>query len=134
MPCSAAQRPIASISSRGYTAPVGLDGDTKSRTLVAGVRAASSWSTVTRKPLDASVWTTTGTPPARAMASGYVVQYGAGTRTSSPGSHRTANELATACLPPLVISTCAAATSSPESRRVLAATASRSSGRPAVGV
>ncbi len=39
-----------------------------------------------------------------------------------------------ACLPPLVISTWAADTSSPESRRVLTATASRSSGSPLVGV
>ena len=59
---------MASISSLGYTAPVGLDGETKSSTLVAGVRAASSWSTVTRKPLDASVATTTGTPERRSTS------------------------------------------------------------------
>ena len=50
MPCSTAQRPIASTSPRGYTAPVGLLGDTNSSTFVRGVRAASSCSTVTRKP------------------------------------------------------------------------------------
>ena len=41
---------MASTSSGGYTAPVGFDGDTNSSTLVRSVRAASSWSTVTRKP------------------------------------------------------------------------------------
>ena len=54
--------------------------------------------------------------------------------TSSPGSHRTAKAFATACLPPLVTSTWLAATSRPESRRVLAAIASRSAGIPPVGV
>ena len=42
--------------------------------------------------------------------------------------------LYTACLPPLVTRTCEAPTSRPESRSVLAAIASRSSGRPAAGV
>src|SRR5664280_322621 len=77
---------------------------------------------------------TTGTPPARAMDSGYVVQYGASTSTSSPGSHRTANELAMACLPPLVTRIWLAGTSRPESRLVFAASDSRSAGRPDVGV
>ena len=54
--------------------------------------------------------------------------------TSSPGSHRTANALATACFPPLLTSTWAAVTSRPESRFVLAAIASRSAGMPPVGV
>ena len=54
--------------------------------------------------------------------------------TSSPGSHRTANALATACLPPLVTSTWLPDTSRPESRLVLAAIASRNAGIPAVGV
>ena len=54
--------------------------------------------------------------------------------TSSPGSHSTANALATACLPPLVTSTWRAATTRPESRSVLAAIASRSAGMPPVGV
>ena len=78
MPCSAAQRPIASTSAGGYTAPVGLLGETKSSALVRGVRAASSWSTVTRKPSTSVVGSTTGTPPPSAIVSGYVVQYGAG--------------------------------------------------------
>ena len=68
------------------------------------------------------------------MDSGYVVQYGASTMTSSPGSHRTANAFATACLPPLVTRTWPAATSKPESRFVFAAIASRSAGIPDVGV
>ena len=45
-----------------------------------------------------------------------------------------ANAENTACLPPLVTSTWFGATSYPESRRVLAAIASRSAGRPAAGV
>ena len=49
-PRSTAQRPIASTSSGGYTAPVGLLGDTNNSAFVRGVHAASSWSTVTRKP------------------------------------------------------------------------------------
>jgi hypothetical protein len=40
----------------------------------------------------------------------------------------------TACLPPLVTSTCAAVTCRPESRAVFAAMASFSSGRPPAGV
>ena len=53
--------------------------------------------------------------------------------TSSPGSHSAANAVYTACLPPLVTSTCDAVQSKPESRLVLAAIASFSSGarRPA---
>ena len=70
MPCSAAHRPIAAISSRGYTAPVGLEGDTKTSSLVRGVRAASSWSTVTRKPVVSSVGSSTTTPPASRIGSG----------------------------------------------------------------
>jgi hypothetical protein len=54
--------------------------------------------------------------------------------TSSPGSSSVANVFDTACFPPLVTSTCAASTSYPESRAVLAAIASRNSGRPGVGV
>ena len=56
-----------------------------------------------------------------------------GNSTSSPGSHSTWNVLYTACLPPFVTTTCAAVHSTPESRLVLCAIASRSSGRPAVG-
>ena len=55
MPCSTAHRPIASTSAGGYTAPVGFDGDTNSSTLVLGVRAASSCSTVTRNSADSGV-------------------------------------------------------------------------------
>ena len=55
-------------------------------------------------------------------------------RTSSPGSQSTAKALATACLPPLVTSTCWGVTDRPESRSVLAAMASRSAGIPPVGV
>jgi hypothetical protein len=54
--------------------------------------------------------------------------------TSSPGSHSTAKALYTACLPPLVTSTWLGSTSKPESRRVLAAIASFSSGSPPAGV
>ena len=70
IPFSTAQRPMASTSSGGYTAPVGFEGDTKSRILVRSVVAASSWSTVTRNPVVSSVGITTGTPPASAMGSG----------------------------------------------------------------
>ena len=72
------------------------------------VTAASSWSMVTWKPVSSVVSTIFGTPPARAIASGYVVQYGDGTITSSPGSHSAAKAVNTACLPPLVTSTCEA--------------------------
>ena len=47
----------------------------------------------------------TGIPPAKRIDSGYVVQYGAGSNTSSPGSSNAANALYKACLPPLVIKT-----------------------------
>src|SRR5580765_238050 len=63
MPRSSAHRPIASTSSGGYTAPVGLLGDTNSSTLVRGVTAASSCSIETRKPVASVVGSTTGTPP-----------------------------------------------------------------------
>ena len=63
-----------------------------------------------------------------------MVQYGAGSSTSSPGSTIAANDWYTACLPPLVTSTLDGFTSYPESRRVFAAIASRSAGRPAAGV
>ena len=61
---------MASTSSGGYTAPLGLSGDTNRSAFVRGVRAASSCSTVTRKPVDSSVSSTTGTPPASAIDSG----------------------------------------------------------------
>ena len=50
--------------------------------------------------------------------------------TSSPGSSRVRKVLAIACLPPFVISTWAGVTVRPESRAVLAATASRSGWSP----
>ena len=68
------------------------------------------------------------------MASGYVVQYGAGQRTSSPGSQRAAKATNTAYLPPTVTKTCDAAHSKPESRFVFTAIASRNWGKPAAGV
>src|SRR5271156_675069 len=105
MPLDTAQRPMASTSSRGYTAPVGLDGDTKSNALVLGVQASSRSSTLERNPVASSERPYPGVPPASWIDSGYVVQYGASTMTSSPGSHSTANALETACLPPLVTST-----------------------------
>src|SRR5262245_64901708 len=92
---------MAATDSGGYTAPDGLSGLTNSSTLVRSVHAASSWSTVTWKPVSSVVSITFGTPPARVTASGYVVQYGAGSSTSSPGSHSAANAVYTACLPPL---------------------------------
>ena len=76
----------------------------------------------------------TDTPPANEIASGYVVQYGAGTITSSPGSHSAAKATNTACFPPLVTNTCDASTENPLSRFVFTAIASRSSGKPAAGV
>ena len=76
----------------------------------------------------------TGTPPASVIASGYVVQYGAGQRTSSPGSHRAANAVYTACLPPQVTSTLAGSAAKPESRSVLSQIACFSSGRPPAGL
>src|SRR5262249_44491762 len=42
MPCSSAHCPIASTSAAGYTAPVGLLGETNSSAFVRDVRAASS--------------------------------------------------------------------------------------------
>ena len=42
---------------------------------------------MTRKPSASVVGSTTGTPPPSVMHSGYEVQYGAGSSTSSPGSH-----------------------------------------------
>ncbi len=70
IPCSTAQRPMASTSAGGYTAPEGFEGDTKTIALVRSVRAASNWSMVTRKPAASSVGSTTETPPARAIGSG----------------------------------------------------------------
>ena len=70
IPLASAQWPIASISSRRYTAPVGLEGDTKSSALVFGVQAASRSSTEERKPVVSSEETTTGVPPASRIASG----------------------------------------------------------------
>src|SRR6185369_12291455 len=106
MPFSAAQRPIASTSAGGYTAPLGFDGDTNTNAFVRGVTAASSWSSVTRNPAATVVGTTTGTPPPSAIDSGYVVQYGDGSSTSSPGSSSVANVLYRACLPPFVTRIC----------------------------
>jgi hypothetical protein len=68
-----------------------LDGEQKSSAFVRGVRAASSWSTETRYPASSPANTSTGSAPARRIASGYVVQYGAGRITSSPGSRIVAN-------------------------------------------
>jgi hypothetical protein len=110
MPCSTAHSPIARTSASGYTAPDGLSGDTNSSAFVRDVVAASSCSIVTRNPDSESVSITTGVPPASVIASGYVVQYGAGTSTSSPGSQIAAKALNTACLPPLVTTTCDALT------------------------
>src|SRR5579884_4200315 len=118
MPRSNAQRPISSTSSGGYTAPVGLLGETNNNALVRGVHARSSCSIDTRNSVASVVGNTTGTPPAIVMHSGYDVQYGAGNSTSSPSSQSTWNVLYTACLPPLVTTTCAAAHSTPESRLV----------------
>ena len=61
---------MASTSSGGYTAPVGLEGDTNTSSLVRSVVAASSCSTETRKPVDWSVSTTTGSAPVSEIASG----------------------------------------------------------------
>ncbi len=113
--------------------PLGLPGDTKNNAFVRGVRAASSWSTVTRNSVSSVVGTTTDSPPASEIASGYVVQYGAGSSTSSPGSTIVCSASYTACLAPLVTSTCEASQSTPDSRRVFSAMARRSSGSPAVG-
>ena len=70
IPLLTAQRPMASISSRRYTAPVGLDGDTNSSALVLGVHAASRSSTELRNPVVSSELTYTGVPPASAIDSG----------------------------------------------------------------
>src|SRR6187431_2181323 len=133
-PRSRAHSPIAFVSAGVYTEPDGLSGLTNSTALVRSVDAASSWSTVTLNEVSSVVSTTTGTPPASVIASGYVVQYGAGHSTSSPGSHSTAKAVNTACLPPFVTSTCAGSHWNPESRRVLSAIACLSSGKPAAGV
>ncbi len=117
-----------------YTEPVGLLGDTNSSALVRSVRAASSCSTVTRNAVPSVVGSTTETPSASAIDSGYVVQYGAGSSTSSPGSSSTWNALYTACLAPFVTRIWLASHSKPESRRVLTASASRSAGSPPAGV
>jgi hypothetical protein len=51
---------MVTMSSRGYTTPVGFEGDTNSRIFVRSVRAASSCSTVTRNPVSSCVGNTTG--------------------------------------------------------------------------
>src|SRR5262249_14806111 len=112
---------MASTSAGGYTAPVGLLGDTNSIAFVRGVRAASSCSTVTRNSVASVVGTTTVAPPASEIASGYVVQYGAGSKTSSPGSTIVWSASYTACLAPFVTTTCEASLVTPESRCVFAA-------------
>ena len=61
---------MASTSSGGYTAPVGLDGDTNSSALVRGVRAAVELLDRDLNPASQLVWTSTGTPPARRITSG----------------------------------------------------------------
>ena len=55
-------------------APVGFDGDTNRIAFVRSVQAASSCSTVTRKPSATVVAIGTGTPAASATASGNVTQ------------------------------------------------------------
>ena len=110
-----------------------MSGLTNSSTFVRSVYAASSCSTVTWKPVSSLVSMIFGTPPASVIASGYVVQYGAGQITSSPGSHSAANAVYTACLPPFVTRTWPAVQSNPLSRLVLKAIASFSSGRPPAG-
>ena len=125
---------MAMVSAREYTEPLGLSGETKSNTLVRGVLARSSCSTVTLNSVCSVVSITLGTPPASAIASGYVVQYGAGQITSSPGSHNAANATNTAYLPPTVTNTCDEAHSKPLSRLVFATIASRNTGNPAAGV
>ena len=133
MPCSSAQRAIAAVSSGVYTDPVGFDGETNTTAFVFSVRAASSWSTVTLYSWSAPANTGTGVPSASWIASGYVVQYGDGSSTSSPGFRITWNAWYTACLPPFVTTTWFGSTSSPESRRVLSTMAFFSAGRPAAG-
>src|SRR3954447_4968010 len=124
---------MAFISAGGYTAPLGLRGDTKNNAFVRGVLAASSCSTVTRNSVASVVGRTTGSPPARVIGSVHVVQYGAGSRTASPGSTIVCSASYTACLAPFVTSTCDASQSTPESRRGFSATARRSSGSPPGG-
>ena len=58
-----------------------------------------------------------------------MVQYGAGSSTSSPGFTTAWNAWYTDCLPPLVTMTWLGETSRPESRSVFAAIASRSAGQ-----
>src|SRR5699024_7069390 len=103
--------------------PVGLDGDTNTSALVFSVLAASSCSTLILYAVSAPANTSTGMPPASLMDSGYVVQYGVGSRTSSSGSVSAAKVLYTACLPPLVTITWEGSTATPESRKVLSAIA-----------
>ena len=65
---------MASTSARLYMAPVGFDGETNRMAFVRGVRTSSSCSTVARNPPATVVRIGTGTPPARATASGNVTQ------------------------------------------------------------
>ena len=72
-------------------------------------------------------------PPHSAMTSGYVVQYGAGSRNSSPSFIIAANAWNTACLPPFVTRMLFGLISYPLSRLVLSAIAWRNAGSPFVG-
>src|SRR5699024_12390665 len=94
--------PAGRVPARVDPAPVGFAAETKTEALVFSVRAVSSCPTATSYSDSAPANTSTGVPPASLIASGYVVQYGAGRRISSPGSVSAANVLYTACFPPLV--------------------------------
>src|SRR5450756_1639025 len=78
----------ASSWAREYVAPVGLDGELRSRALVAGEMWALSSSAVRMNPFSSLVGTMTDLPLARVTRWGYVTQNGAGMMTSSPSLTR----------------------------------------------
>src|ERR1051325_9904405 len=83
----------------GSTRPEGFEGEWKKISLVHGVIARSTWSTLSTKSVS-SVSMKTGVPPAKTTTSGNVTQYGFGMSASSPGFNKVTTALKTACLAP----------------------------------
>src|SRR6185503_3765837 len=112
------------------TAPEGLLGLLSTRRRVRDVTARSSSAGVTLyRP--AAGWTGTGVAPIRRTISGNVTQYGAGQRTSSPGSSRVKSAFQIACLAPFETTISFGSYRTPFSRASFAAIASRRAGTPA---
>src|SRR6202166_1771788 len=116
------------------TAPLGLLGELTISIFVRGVIARETASARKQNPSDGSVITVTGVAPVNRTMSGYVTQYGAGIRTSSPFSSSAQNALKSACLPPAVTIHSGTVYDEPNCAACHLQIASRSGPIPAVGV